>query len=62
APLLSLAGAVAAGWVAVLSHRRPLLLVAGSVLAVAAGLLTVGEVFNAVDVLSGPDTLGNTCE
>ncbi|MEU6234033.1 hypothetical protein [Kitasatospora sp. NPDC047058] len=27
APLLSLAGAVAAGWVAVLSHRRPLLLV-----------------------------------
>ncbi|AUY50143.1 hypothetical protein [Streptomyces sp. CB01881] len=62
APLLSTAAAVAAGWVAARSSRSPLLLVAGGVLAVAAGLFAVGEVFNAVNVLSGPHTMGNTCE
>ncbi|GAA2789739.1 hypothetical protein RMN57_22805 [Kitasatospora sp. CM 4170] len=62
APALSLAAGVAAGWVAVRSHRRPALLVVGSLLAVVAVLLAVGEVFTAVDVLTGPNTMGNSCE
>ncbi|MGW4896868.1 hypothetical protein ACWEQL_32110 [Kitasatospora sp. NPDC004240] len=61
-PVLSLAGSVAAGWVAVRSYRRPALLAVGTLLAAAALLFAVGEVFNTVDVLSGPNTMGNTCE